>query len=307
MPEGCLVVFGGHTSDCSIELGVVEVLDLQTWEWHPREDIQGQPPTARHGHTAAVVEVDSRGYLVIIGGGMGNILADSAIGPRSTNHQDAPDVAVLDLQAWRWVGVITPGWRGALPPFGRHHVSSEGLNGQIFLFGGASRSTNKVLSLDCQACVRSALRGGTTPPEVKTIACHPDLHQPVGRKMHGGVCLLPVLPAFLIFGGWSAGPHFDDLWVLHFAKPNIAARRSRTSASSPSKSSVRGSAATEEGRLCHSLRSRTRQFWTFLGDWIREHAFALGVFMCSGFVWLASKRRAPADGLPEEPSGDIIA
>merc|ERR1719315_957005 len=36
---------------------------------------------------------------------------------------------------------------------------------------------------------------------------------PCGRKMHGAACLLPWAPLLVIYGGWKAGPQFDDLWI----------------------------------------------------------------------------------------------
>ncbi|CAE7221145.1 unnamed protein product, partial [Symbiodinium necroappetens] len=53
----------------------------------------------RHGHSATLFEVDGRGYLVVVGGGIGNILENWGV-------RDFGDLAVLDLDpnGWRWIG-----------------------------------------------------------------------------------------------------------------------------------------------------------------------------------------------------------
>lgn len=168
-----------------------------------------EAPVPRHGHTATLVEVDCQGYIVVVGGGQGNILDRRAF-------QEFNDVAILNLS--RWIGALSLN-RGPLPlPVpGRHHLASMGLRGQILLLGGGSHPSNKVCVLDGPVCVRKALCGTASIdlPEVQVGHNDDAVPQiPSGRKMHGAACLLPWAPIYMFFGGWKTGPHFSDLWLF---------------------------------------------------------------------------------------------
>jgi len=210
-PEGCVVVFGGHTNNCSESLSTVDVLAIHNWSWTAARWIVGEAPVPRHGHTATLVEVDRQGYIVVVGGGQGNILDGRA-------SQEFNDVAILSLSRWEWIGALSLN-RGPLPlPVpGRHHLASMGLRGQILLLGGGSHPSNKVCVLDGPVCVRKALCGTASIdlPEVQVGHNDDAVPQiPSGRKMHGAACLLPWAPIYMFFGGWKTGPHFSDLWLF---------------------------------------------------------------------------------------------
>lgn len=177
----------------------------------------------RHGHSTTLVEVDGDGYLVIVGGGIGNILEHWGV-------EEFFDVAILDLKTWTWIGhfMLQCGTTGTdFRGPGRHHVACQGLPGQILLMGGGRRPGRQVCSLDASRCIRMALAGqvtGNFPLSEVQPSSPQDLQEtgsvprqpalPTGRKMHGAACLLPWAPLVVIFGGWETGPHFDDLWVF---------------------------------------------------------------------------------------------
>mmetsp|Transcript_41607 Transcript_41607/g.75450 ORF Transcript_41607/g.75450 Transcript_41607/m.75450 type:complete len:643 (-) Transcript_41607:66-1994(-) len=230
-PEGAVVIFGGHTDDTSVELSSIEVLALHSWSWQ-RVDPRGVAPRPRHGHTGTLVEVDGKGYLVFVGGGVGNILGSGRVA-------EFGDVAILDCQDWSWLGgPLQMSWapteeeRAAPPKQGRHHTACVGLRGQILLYGGGHRPDRPVRVLDGKQCVELA-KAGEESITVSAISCYerpgsaaPAAEEgaeqhwgeastlPEGRKMHGAVSLLPFAPCLVVYGGWNTGPHFSDLWIL---------------------------------------------------------------------------------------------
>mmetsp|Transcript_31332 Transcript_31332/g.73054 ORF Transcript_31332/g.73054 Transcript_31332/m.73054 type:complete len:670 (-) Transcript_31332:205-2214(-) len=240
-PEGVVVVFGGHTDDTNTELSSIEILNVQDWSWNAM-DAFGDRPRPRHGHSATLVEVDGRGYLVIVGGGEGNILHGSSM--------EMGDVVVLDCHDWRWLGSLEMCWLDAeaqtgVPRQGRHHTASPGLNGEIYLFGGGHRPKRTVRLLNGRDCVEAVRNGKDNITITEISAQERGVQQtqadsssggfaapgpqadpawqaarmlPKGRKMHGAVSLLPYAPCLLAFGGWESGPHFEDLWIMGFGR-----------------------------------------------------------------------------------------
>mmetsp|Transcript_28473 Transcript_28473/g.51475 ORF Transcript_28473/g.51475 Transcript_28473/m.51475 type:complete len:632 (-) Transcript_28473:63-1958(-) len=221
-PEGCVVVFGGHTNHCSVELSTVEVLSVHDWRWRPivtqvgsrlLDDTQESwQMRDRHGHSTTLVEVDGKGYLVVIGGGIGNILENWRV-------EEFLDVAIMELENWSWIGNFELQCDDNVRGPGRHHAACAGLPGQILFMGGGRRPGREVCSLDASRCVRMALDGQVTGriPLSQVLPTTPEGQQtvlPTGRKMHGAVCLLPWAPLVVTMGGWETGPHFDDLWVF---------------------------------------------------------------------------------------------
>ncbi|CAJ1397001.1 unnamed protein product [Effrenium voratum] len=217
-PEGCVVVFGGHTGHCATSLASFDVLSLHDWSWSHAAAaectaLQAQdwemPP--RHGHSTTLFEVDGKGYLVVVGGGRGNIL-------ENWNVRDFADIAVLCLESWTWIGHYQLQSSGNLTP-GRHHTACRAL-GQLLLVGGGRRPSRQVCVLDAEQVIRRALRGDvqglvplrTVPDRLEDDGA--DLPVPVARKMHGAACLAPYAPLLVIFGGWETGPHFSDLWTF---------------------------------------------------------------------------------------------
>jgi len=178
--------------------------------------LKGQEaPEPRHGHSTTLLEVDGKGYLIVVGGGTGNILENFGV-------QDFYDAAVLEIATWNWLGKfrldLEPGAAGP----GRHHTACSGLLGQIFLFGGGQRPGGQVLLLDGEGLVRQALAGTSRRVALREVSSQisgsereggPAPALPTGRKMHGAACLLPWAPMLVVYGGWERGPHFDDLWV----------------------------------------------------------------------------------------------
>jgi len=212
-PEGVVIVFGGHTRNLTMSLGSTELLAVHDWSWRPGPEVQA--PEDRHGHSASLVEVEGRGYLVIVGGGVGNILGGGG--------REIDDVSILDVAFMRWIGSLKLNHQSIVP--GRHHTACGGVCGQIFLFGGGHRPSGKACRLDGPQCVQAALAGERAvelheipmPAPSGTEDSDDTARQPViprARKMHGAACLLPWAPLVVFFGGWEAGPHFDDLWVL---------------------------------------------------------------------------------------------
>mmetsp|Transcript_42634 Transcript_42634/g.92909 ORF Transcript_42634/g.92909 Transcript_42634/m.92909 type:complete len:624 (+) Transcript_42634:53-1924(+) len=218
-PEGCVIIFGGHTNHCSESLSSMDVLALHDWSWRGDLCNNEAPMPPRHGHTTSLVEVNGRGFLVIVGGGQGNILSSSYYG-----GQDLCDAAVFDTRSMTWVGSLTLTRGPGVPVPGRHHSASLGLNGVIYIFGGGLRPCDKICRLDGREVIRRAQAGEThaaladvptLPPESPSggNGTPERAPAPTGRKMHGAACLLPWCPLLLIYGGWEIGPHFDDLWV----------------------------------------------------------------------------------------------
>eukprot|EP00439_Symbiodinium_sp_Y106_P079051 s977_g17.t2 len=236
-PEGCVAVFGGHTQHCTESLANMDILSLSNWQWRALplieksealpEDWQMQH---RHGHSATLFEVDGRGYLVVVGGGIGNILENWGV-------RDFGDLVVLDLDpsGWRWIGHYMFRHDHSLAMPGRHHTACKGLGGKLLLMGGGRRPGRQVCVVDAEQCIRRAVCGDA----VGQTGLRPIPHQvprpvageeggaaasmelgrseaalPVGRKMHGAACLAPWAPLVVIFGGWETGPHFSDLWAF---------------------------------------------------------------------------------------------
>lgn len=204
-PEGCVVVLGGHTDDTTEVCITVDVLRLHDWQWSVNKYIGGSSPRARLGHEAILVESDGRAYLVVTGGGLGSILS-----PFGT--QEMNDVAVMDLHAWVWLGALHLRRAQGVPVPGRHHTACAGLGGQLFLFGGGHSPSNKLCVLDGVECVRRA-HASAREIVLREVPTASEQRMPRGRKMHGAACLLPWLPAFVIFGGWETQAHFEDIWV----------------------------------------------------------------------------------------------
>eukprot|EP00927_Polykrikos_kofoidii_P086769 TRINITY_DN9824_c0_g1_i1.p1 TRINITY_DN9824_c0_g1~~TRINITY_DN9824_c0_g1_i1.p1 ORF type:complete len:759 (+),score=100.67 TRINITY_DN9824_c0_g1_i1:84-2279(+) len=210
-PEGCVFIFGGHTDDCQRSLSSVQILSLHDWTWHPEVEYSGRSPGPRHGHSCTLVEVNGKGYLVVVGGGIGNILSSHL------DRCEFGDVAVFDVKGLVWLDRLNLIFPPGCDVPGRHHTASMGLDGQILLFGGGSRSGNCIGLLDGDACVKQAL--STACPRASTFSLNAlEVHMehlvvPPRRKMHAAVCLLPWLPLQVVFGGWDSGPHFDDFWV----------------------------------------------------------------------------------------------
>mmetsp|Transcript_22787 Transcript_22787/g.52058 ORF Transcript_22787/g.52058 Transcript_22787/m.52058 type:complete len:625 (-) Transcript_22787:118-1992(-) len=241
-PEGAVVVFGGHTEDTEVELSSIELLRIHNWSWYKLQP-RGVAPRARHGHTATLVEVDGRGYILFIGGGTGNILGSS--GDRDT--EEFGDVAILDCYSWSWLGPLHMSWiveQSDRPTLGRHHTACAGLGGQVLLYGGGRQPQSKhVRTLDGRQCVEAA-KAGQESVTVREVACHERSDEdeqwksatklPECRKMHGAVSLLPFAPCLVIYGGWFTGSHFSDLWILglggskhqlsSFAAPKLPSR-----------------------------------------------------------------------------------
>lgn len=208
-PEGCVVVVGGHTDDCSTSLASIEVLRLHNWTWRPVPVEPSSGPSPRHGHSTSLVEVNGKGYLIVLGGGTGNILSFG------TRERENSDGAVFDLTTWSWLGGFRVECGASVVP-GRHHTASRGLNNQIYVFGGGARPGNRVCVLEGAECVAAA----GTPRyvhlrEVPLVAEQErPPSRPTGRKMHGAACLMPFAPLLVVFGGWETGAHFDDLWTF---------------------------------------------------------------------------------------------
>lgn len=209
-PEGCVLVWGGHTYHCSRSLASGDLLDLKTWRWQEASlTASGTAPSPRHGHSATVVEVGGRGYLVVVGGGTGNILEHHGA-------DELRDVGVLELSSWSWLGTFQPHCASAVVP-GRHHTACAGLNGQILVLGGGAQPRRGLAVLEGADCVRAAAGDisavAAVLREVPLAQPGERWREPLPRKMHGAACLLPWAPLFVAFGGWESGPHFDDLWV----------------------------------------------------------------------------------------------
>ncbi|KAJ8603133.1 hypothetical protein CTAYLR_004585 [Chrysophaeum taylorii] len=218
--EGAVFVVGGHADDCSRSLASVDCLDVATWTWD--KDVAAESNfRPRHGHSSTLVEEDGTGYLVVVGGGNGNILHGFGAGIRELD-----DVNVFDTRSRRWIATFD-----SAAPFGRHHAAATLPGGRALLFGGGARPSNEIGLLDARACVKRALhhhhhgqkkRAASstwrsllfpTQPAVflKTLDSSSS-DQPRPRKMHASACLLPWLPLFVVFGGWEMGPHFADMW-----------------------------------------------------------------------------------------------
>lgn len=220
--EGHIFVVGGHTDNCARSLATVDCLDVARWTWS--SDVASGGFVGRHGHSTTLVERCGRGYLVVVGGGTGNILHGFGDGIRELD-----ECWVLDIAQRRWLDG-TPldlgSEFGLGAPCGRHHTASAALHGTTLLLGGGSRPTNRLGLLDCAACVDLALaRDKNAGEELRdanllvdlTAHLADDSPQPAGRKMHAAACLLPWLPVFVCFGGWQVGPHFADLWLADLA------------------------------------------------------------------------------------------
>lgn len=210
-PEGCVVVFGGHTDDCTRSLSSVDVLDLATWQWHT-DFVVGlgrvnETRLRRHGHSATLQEFDSTGYLVVVGGGRGNILREG----RNAVHEDKSDAVVLDTRSWSWAGLVNLGRPIDAPAPGRHHTASLGLGDRILLFGGGDQPANRILVLNGELCVRRALKGEHFMELREVIGLSKKL--PGARKLHGAVSLLPWAPFLVVNGGWELDVPFMDIWV----------------------------------------------------------------------------------------------
>lgn len=220
--EGAVFVIGGHTDDCSRSLAAVDCLDVAQWTWE-RHIGEGCSFIGRHGHSATLVEVNGAGYIVVVGGGTGNILHGFGAG-----IAEFDDCCVFDCRAKHWVASFDLGARQTVGTcFGRHHTSAACCNGRALLFGGGSSPTNRLGLLDMTRCVKRALSTGSDLPACRRRRVEepllsdltPQLVQsevptaPRGRKMHGAACLLPWLPLFVVFGGWEFGPHFSDMWL----------------------------------------------------------------------------------------------
>jgi len=209
-PEGAVVVFGGHNNDVREELSSIDVLNIATWKWqHDMVPVDSSHVShARHGHSASLVEVDCNGYLVIIGGGRGNILAPMRSCTESAN------VIGLDLRRWCWLNnaihIDADDFTGCTA--GRHHTAcvTAARGGSIVIFGGGHDPSNETIVLDGAECVERA----QASEAVQAIPFNPaetERMPPRPRKMHGSACLLPWLPLLVVFGGWQRGPHFDDM------------------------------------------------------------------------------------------------
>ena len=212
-PEGAVVVFGGHTNDVRDELSTVDVLNIATWKW--QHDVVPIDPSntthARHGHSASVVEVNGNGYLVVVGGGRGNILS-----PMRSCAESA-SVIVLDLRGWCWLKNTIQvdsnvGEASAVYIAGRHHTAcvTAVRDGGIVIFGGGHDPSDEIFVLDAAGCVELAQKS-VTPQYIPFNAAGIARTPPRPRKMHGSACLLPWLPLLVVFGGWQRGPHFDDM------------------------------------------------------------------------------------------------
>lgn len=226
-PQGCVFVIGGHTENCSRSLDCVDCLDVATWTWELDVSTSGEF-RERHGHSATLVEIERRAYIVVVGGGIGNIL--HAFGEYIEEFEDA---CVFDVSAKRWLG----GEPVRLDVcFGRHHTASPTLHGQAILYGGGATPSRTVGLLDAKAVAMKAIaldaeananfegsvrrpRGSRPrrrrPPQhnfVRDVTNY-DNPLPNSRKMHAAACLLPWHPAYVCFGGWETGPHFADLWL----------------------------------------------------------------------------------------------
>ncbi|CAK9018003.1 unnamed protein product [Durusdinium trenchii] len=155
LAEGAVLLFGGHTAHCTESLATAELLTLQDWQWQPltlqKSDALGEDweMNPRHGHSSTFFEVDGKGYVVVVGGGTGNILETWGV-------RDFSDVSVLCVETWTWIGHYQ--LRGEDVP-GRHHTACRGLGNQLLIFGGGRRPSNQVCVLDAAACVRRALAG----------------------------------------------------------------------------------------------------------------------------------------------------
>lgn len=218
LAEGAVLLFGGHTAHCTESLATAELLTLQDWQWQPltlqKSDALGEDweMNPRHGHSSTFFEVDGKGYVVVVGGGTGNILETWGV-------RDFSDVSVLCVETWTWIGHYQ--LRGEDVP-GRHHTACRGLGNQLLIFGGGRRPSNQVCVLDAAACVRRALAGDA----LGAVELRPVHHArpsdeegnqaqvPQGRKMHGAACLAPHAPLLVVYGGWKTGPHFSDVWTF---------------------------------------------------------------------------------------------
>eukprot|EP00445_Apocalathium_hangoei_P017149 CAMPEP_0203908540 /NCGR_PEP_ID=MMETSP0359-20131031/49911_1 /ASSEMBLY_ACC=CAM_ASM_000338 /TAXON_ID=268821 /ORGANISM="Scrippsiella Hangoei, Strain SHTV-5" /LENGTH=613 /DNA_ID=CAMNT_0050833569 /DNA_START=35 /DNA_END=1873 /DNA_ORIENTATION=- len=233
-PEGQVVIFGGHSHDCSQSLSSIETLNLDSWSWEQvwtdwldvpcflgslAEDRESR--RGRHGHTATFVEVDDRGYIIIVGGGEGNILSGA--------DSDRSDAIVLDARTLEPLCILGLDLPPGVPPPGRHHEASPGLGSEILLFGGGRAPGAHVLVLDAAECVRHA-RNNETSLRVAVRELAPSTpagetaSRPRGRKMHAATCLLPWAPMFVTHGGWCTGPHFDDLWLFTLGRSDADLR-----------------------------------------------------------------------------------
>lgn len=220
MDEGCVMIFGGHTSHCTSSLASAEMLSLNDWQWQPlnlqKSEALGEdwemPP--RHGHSTTLFEVDGKGYLVVLGGGTGNILDNFGV-------HDIGDVAVLAIESWKWIGHYR--LSGDIIP-GRHHTACRGIGNQLLVMGGGRRPSDKVCVMDAEACIHRAVMGDALGEvELREVPCssarspeegRAQCSLPTGRKMHGAASLAPFAPLFVIYGGWKTGPHFSDLWTF---------------------------------------------------------------------------------------------
>mmetsp|Transcript_4529 Transcript_4529/g.15043 ORF Transcript_4529/g.15043 Transcript_4529/m.15043 type:complete len:672 (-) Transcript_4529:381-2396(-) len=215
-PEGAVFVVGGHADDCSRSLSEVDVLDVATWSWYRDVSVSGRK-RGRHGHSAALVELEGSAFLVLIGGGTGNILHGFGAGVAEFDDCD-----VFNCSDKRWLGPSLPlGARAFGCVFGRHHTASPCLGDRHLLFGGGARPSNACFSFDARLAVeRAALREleGTSSSEKKNtkallltrVPFDEGFAEPRSRKMHAACCLLPWAPIFCVFGGWELGPHFAD-------------------------------------------------------------------------------------------------
>lgn len=219
--EGAVFVIGGHTDDCTRSLAAVDCLDVAQWTWE-RHIGEGCSFAGRHGHSATLVEVNGAGYIIVVGGGTGNILHGFGAG-----IAEFDDCCVFDCRAKHWLATFDLGARQSVGTcFGRHHTSAACCNGRTLLFGGGASPTNRLGLLDMRRCVKRALSSGPDRPACRRRVAEPLLCDltpglvesdvptaPRGRKMHGAACLLPWLPLFVVFGGWEFGPHFSDMWL----------------------------------------------------------------------------------------------
>ena len=211
-PEGAVFVLGGHADDCTRSLTEVDKLDIATWKWTTSDDCS-RKKRGRHGHSAALVEVDGRAFIVLIGGGTGNIL--HGFGGSVAEFDDCD---VYDATNNCWVGPTLP----LNSVFGRHHTACHCLGDRYLLFGGGSRPSNTCALFDARLAVQTAL--SPSAEDVTLVQGVPALRpqeQPRARKMHAACCLLPYVPCFCVYGGWEFGPHFADFWIADMLPDSV--------------------------------------------------------------------------------------
>ncbi|CAM9790311.1 unnamed protein product [Ectocarpus sp. 4 AP-2014] len=185
--KNLLVIFGGERTvdGCPECLDDIMVLDTDIDLLYPPA-ISGKCPTARSGHSAAIIGTD----LVVFGG------------VRGRKWQN--NVAVLDTERWHW---RHPTIDGSNPAPRSYHTSTV-VGNLMVVFGGNNQneSFDKVHVLDT-----SKSRWVWSTPEVVGVA-------PPPRTGHSAV-LLPDGHTIFIHGGWDPEDeggvkNFGDAYLL---------------------------------------------------------------------------------------------